>query len=342
METRANHLAVGLFVLLVVAGAFGFVLWLGKTEIDRKFDVYYVYFTGSVSGLTTASTVRYRGVPVGTVTDIRIDPENSERVRVIIELREGTPVKEDSVASLELQGITGVVNVEISGGSRDSPRLRPEPGKTVAVVVSKPSRLETLFENIPKALARFTRLMERGTLLLSDENIKAIGATLKNFESVSGAIADNSDDIKRLTTDVTVAAAEVRRTAEGINLLVQDLGTRIPGMLDDASSTLKAAEGAFTSVGSDADSVAKEGRLTLRELRTTAQSLSGAADEINAMVSENRQALRDFSGEGLFELTRFLVEARSLVASLTRISNRFEEDPARFLFGDSQQGFEPK
>ena len=69
METKANHLAVGAFVLVAIAGFFAFVMWLGKTEIDREVDAYHIYFHGSVSGLTTSSTVRYRGVPVGSVTD---------------------------------------------------------------------------------------------------------------------------------------------------------------------------------------------------------------------------------------------------------------------------------
>ena len=70
METKANHLAVGSFVLASIAGLMFFVLWLGKAEIDRELDAYHIYFSGSVSGLSVASTVRYRGVPVGTVTAI--------------------------------------------------------------------------------------------------------------------------------------------------------------------------------------------------------------------------------------------------------------------------------
>ena len=126
-----RHLAVGVFVLVAFAGFFAFVMWLGKTEIDREVDAYHIYFRGSVSGLTSSSTVRYRGVPVGSVgsvTDIVIDPKNSEQVLVTIEVTGGTPIKEDATASLEMQGITGLVNVQIGGGAKESPRLVAKEG----------------------------------------------------------------------------------------------------------------------------------------------------------------------------------------------------------------------
>ena len=342
METKANHLAVGTFVLLAIAGLVAFVLWLGKSEIDRGADLYYIYFRGSVSGLTASSTVRYRGVPVGTVSDIRIDPDNSEQVRVMIEVARGTPIKQDAIASLELQGITGLVDVQIRGGSKDSPALKPKKGQRYAVIASTPSRLEALFEDVPDALGRFTILIERGTRLLSDENLAAIRDTLRNVESLTGTLAASSRDFESLTGDVAITAAEVRRTAEEFNLLVQELGARIPTFVDDASATLNAAEGALISVGDSADTLTGDVQLTLREIRSGATALSAAADELTEMIAENRAGFHDFSNEGLYELSRFLVESRALVDSLTRITERFEADPARFLFGDAQAGFEPQ
>ena len=97
-------------------------------------------------GLHAASPVRYRGVPVGTVTDIHIDENNSERVVVTIEVTKGTPIKEDAVAALEMQGITGLVNVQITGGSKDSALLEAGPGEALPVIASVPTALEELFE----------------------------------------------------------------------------------------------------------------------------------------------------------------------------------------------------
>ncbi|MFQ5958354.1 MAG: MlaD family protein [Alphaproteobacteria bacterium] len=335
METKANHLAVGTFVLVAIVGLFAFALWLGKAEIDREFDRYYIYFSGTVSGLTTASTVRYRGVPVGTISEIRIDPENSERVRVTVEVTRGTPIKEDAVATLELQGITGLVDIEIKGGSRDSPSLEPQLGEKIAVIASTPSKLEALFEDVPQAVNRFTYLIERGALLLSDENLAAINGTLENLKTLTDTLAASTDEIETLTGEATIAVSEIRRTTEGVSALVQDLRERLPGLVDNASTALNAMQG-------NAETLTEDAQATLHEFRESARTLNGAADELDKMLAENRPAFRDFSRDGLYELSRFLVEARVLVASMTRIADRFEADPARFLFGDSEAGFEPQ
>lgn len=342
METKANHLAVGTFVLIVLAGLFGFVIWLGKGAIDREFDRYRIFFSGSVSGLTASSTVRYRGVPVGTVSEIGIDPDNVEQVRVLVEIQRGTPIKEDAVASLEFQGVTGLVDVEITGGSMDSPPLKAKEGQKYAVITSTPSKLEALFEDVPHALARLTSLVERGTLLFSDDNLAAISKTLQNMEAISDSLAANSGDVENLVGDVAITASEVRRTAEEINVLVKDLRILVPAVADDTSAALKAAQGLLTSVGENADTLTGDMQKTLRNIRESMATLSGAAKELQGMIAENRPAFRDFSNEGLYEMSRFLAETRDLVASITRISEQIEADPGRFLFGDSQAGYEAK
>ena len=307
METKANHLAVGSFVLVAVAGLVAFVLWLGKAEIDREFDAYNIYFSGSVSGLSVASTVRYRGVPVGTVTDIRIDPDNSERVLVTIEATKGTPIKEDAVAALEMQGITGLVDVQITGGSKNSPLLVAKEGEPLPVIASVQTKLEELFEDVPNLLARATVLLDRSMLLLSDENLAAFTQSLANVQGLTADIAASSGDLKALASDVSTIATSIR------------------GTTFDAS----------------ADRLTLEAAATARQIRVTLSDLSDTAVQFTLLVEENRGALQDFSGEGLYELSRFLVEARELVASLTRISDQFENDPSGFLFRDSAQGYTP-
>ena len=342
METRANHLVVGSFVLASIAGLLFFVLWLGKAEIDRKFDAYNIYFSGSVSGLSVASKVRYRGVPVGTVTEILIDPDNSERVIVTIEVTEGTPVKEDAVAALEMQGITGLVDVQISGGSKSSPLLEAKAGEPLPVIASVPTKLEELFEDVPNLLARATVLLDRAMFVLSDENLIAFTQTLANVQLLTADIADSSGDLKSLSSDVSNIAASIRSTAVEVDSLIDEIAERLPGLLDDASATLVAAEGALTTVDASTETLTGEAAATLNQARDTAATLAETAEQLTLLVAENRSALRDFSGEGLYEMSRFLVEARELVASLTRISERFESDPTGFLFRDSAQGYTPQ
>ena len=117
METRASYILVGSFVLGLIAAAFAFVVWLASVQFEEVPMRYVIYFEGGVSGLSVASPVRYRGVPVGSVSDIRIDPENIERIRVMVEISAETPIKADTEATLTLQGITGVSFVFLSGGT---------------------------------------------------------------------------------------------------------------------------------------------------------------------------------------------------------------------------------
>ncbi len=106
METRASHLLIGGFVLLFVVGLFGFAIWLARIEIDREFAYYDIYFTGSVAGLGVGGDVRYRGIKVGTVVDITINPDDPSRVGVTAQIGSDTPIREGDRASLQLSDIS--------------------------------------------------------------------------------------------------------------------------------------------------------------------------------------------------------------------------------------------
>src|SRR5215469_4240839 len=107
--------------MAVVIGIFVAIVWLTRLQFEKEGKIYDIHFAGSVSGLNDGAPVRYKGVPIGRVVRISLDPDNVERIRVRIVVDTGTPIKQDAVASLEAQGITGLAYVEISGGSNASP-----------------------------------------------------------------------------------------------------------------------------------------------------------------------------------------------------------------------------
>src|SRR5690242_10503168 len=107
METRAQHVLVGAFVLGILVAIVIAVVWVARVQFNREFSYYDIFFTGSVTGLNTGAAVRYNGVQIGRVDEIRIAPSNVEQVRVTIEVDGTVEIKEDAVASLELQGVTG-------------------------------------------------------------------------------------------------------------------------------------------------------------------------------------------------------------------------------------------
>ena len=129
METRAHYVAVGIFVLVVVALAFGAVLWLGRVEFSQAASTYYIFFRGSVSGLSKGSPVQYNGIPVGRVADIRVDPDNIAQIQVRVEIDTSlVTIKSDARAFLDTNLLSGVSTVQIRGGTQEAPVLQPKPG----------------------------------------------------------------------------------------------------------------------------------------------------------------------------------------------------------------------
>lgn len=301
METRANYVIVGSVVLGAIAALILFVAWLAHNEFNKEADIYYTYFSGSVAGLQGGSPVRYRGVPVGTVGNIEIDPGNVERIRVTLKLNPGTPIKVDSIASLEMAGITGGSYVEITGGTQSSPPLTA-PDDQIPVIKSQNSSLMSLEEDAPKLLGKLIQLADRANDTLTPENVRAISQTLDNLRSV--------------TSDLKSLMPQTKEAVSNVNHLVADLHTQLPRLID--------------TLQQDGVSV-----------RDAADEFRKVAAGINSVLTENRGPLRDFTGTGLYEMTALMTELRGLTDSLQRVADRLDRDPQRYLFGGANTGVDP-
>jgi phospholipid/cholesterol/gamma-HCH transport system substrate-binding protein len=299
METRASYLLVGTFVLVLVAAGFVFILWIAKAQVSRDTQTYVTYFTTTVTGLQTGAIVRYRGVPVGEVTRIRIDPKNPEQIEVTLEIDPTTPIKTDTVATLESQGITGVAFIQLRGGRRTSPTLVAQQGERYPVIQSEGSGFEKILTDFPKLLQSLNTLADSANTVLDEKNRQSISVTLENVAKISKALGDREKDFDSILRNSNT-------TLESINGLVTDL------------------------------------RPVIGDLKEGVTSFSTMSTSLNKLVEENRRPLRDFSATGLYEFSLFIAEARDLVQALTRISTKLEDDPARFLFGDTQKGYHPK
>lgn len=331
METRASYFLVGLFVLALMAGAIGFVMWLSRAGLQTENIYYYIYVRGSVAGLQNGAPVQYRGVPVGTVTDISIDAENVELIQVTVALRPGTPVKTDTVATLQLQGITGLSFVQLHGGTRAAPDLEPPPGKKRARIPYRPSAIERVFEDAPEVVGQLITLAGRANELLSDDNIQGLSRIIENLERLTTAVAGSSGDVEQTLGKASTLLDSTATTVETLNGLAGDLrqlSTELGGetrlAITDARRTTRAAEE------------------TAKAITNTANAFQRMATELHGMTTDTRRPLRDFGEHGLYELSQLVIEARALMTNLNRIAIQFERDPARFLFGDQQKGIEAR
>lgn len=329
METRANYLLVGSFVLLLMAGLLVFALWLARTSYVTDVKRYDIYFVGAVTGLKKSSFVSYRGIDVGEVIDIEIDPTNVERVVVTIEVKATTPIRTDTVASLEIQGLAGGTFILLSGGMQSSPSLEAKDGQRYPVIASVPSRIEQVLQSAPAAVERVNLLLARANELLSPENREAITETLKNFDTLTGSLAKESPQIEHAISDFSVTMANLRQTTAALDHLTAKADTTLDAIGRAANDTGRS----FTSTSDQMASL-------VTDLKQTSKSLTTMSNEIAGLVEENRAPLRNFSSSGLNNLTGFMSDARELVGNLNCLTTEIERDPARFFFGNQQQGYD--
>lgn len=317
METRASYLLVGLFVIAGIVAILAAAVWVTGTRTGRATVLYDIHFEGSVAGLKPGNAVQYRGIPVGGVVDMRIDPNNVAQVVVTIEVAADTPIRKDTEATLALQGITGIAYIQLTGGTQDSPELEPAPGQDRAVIPSRPSQLSALIDAAPELLDRFINVISRVETLLGEENLNHVAKTLDNIESMTGSLAGSGDEIESMLAEGARTMEELRRVTE-----------RADNMLAD--------------VEGDVGGIAGDTRAVVADARKVVARLAVASDELAKFMTESREPLSNFSTTGLYEFGQLMAEARVLVSALSRLTEQIERDPARFLFGDQQRGVEVK
>src|SRR3546814_932302 len=242
METRAGYVLVGAFVLALFLGALGLAIWFGDVRLDREVYPYRIEFEGSVGGLSVGSPVRYRGVPVGSVEDIRIDPTNVERIVVDVEIDSGLSVKTDMYATLESQGLTGVGFIQIQGGSRDGLALLLNGDSRPPVIPSRASQLEKVFQSAPEIADQLVVLTARLQGFLSDENRDAVQAILGNLATVSTMLGGRTAEIETAVVDGAAAASQVRAAMSDLAPLLRDMRRDFRTITDELSVTLSAAQ----------------------------------------------------------------------------------------------------
>jgi phospholipid/cholesterol/gamma-HCH transport system substrate-binding protein len=305
METRVNQAVVGAFVLVLAAAGIAAVLWLGSGRLSQKdYGTYLAYFTESVSGLNLHAPVKYRGVAVGSVREIALDRANPERVRLVLEVEQGTPVKEDSVAILGVQGLTGIAYVELEGGSRDSAALSAKPGEPFPVIRTGPSLMRRLDTSGTMLLADLDESTRRINDLLDLETRTQLRTTVSNLRRVTQALARHSADIEAIVASTAALARNGARAS-----------AQLPPLLEQVDRSVGAVERM-------ADSMALAG-----------QSARTALDGVRGAAADAGIAVQRLEGEAMPEIGRLVAELRTAAASLGRVSRELEQNPSLLILG---------
>ncbi|HXK23363.1 MAG TPA: MlaD family protein [Myxococcota bacterium] len=228
METKVNYALVGAFVVVLSLAIIAAVLWIssGRTA-GKEYDSYLAYFTESVSGLNRQAPVKYRGVEVGFVREIALDTEDPQRVRVVLSIERGIPIKQDTVATLSTQGLTGIAFLDLEGGSRDSPLLErgPEGNPVIATHPSLFRRLDTqvtaLVSNLSETARNINALIDEPTRATFQRTMRDLDTVVRTLATEGSRTLENSakasDEMPALVRELARSAAAVERAAEQTN-----------------------------------------------------------------------------------------------------------------------------
>jgi phospholipid/cholesterol/gamma-HCH transport system substrate-binding protein len=285
-------------VLVLGAALIAGVLWLAAGgNWQKKYDLYLAVEDESVAGLNLNAPVKYNGVDVGKVQTISLDATHPQRVNLLFAIEHGTLIREDTVAMLKTQGLTGIAYVELSGGSAGAPALGTIAPNPYPVIRTKPS-LGTRLENVlTSVLGKLDNTSNSINGLLSAENQAAFKSTLADMATVARTVAARRAQID---TGLLDAARTLDHTAQA--------SAQLGPLLERISRSATAIE--------------KMGN----EVALTSVSAGKTVDAVGADVKR-------FSVETLPELERLLGELSALTTSLRRLSDQTERDPRGLIFG---------
>jgi phospholipid/cholesterol/gamma-HCH transport system substrate-binding protein len=306
VERDANYAAVGAFVVLVVVMAVMFVYWYSDAREHRDYQRYEVYFDGSVSGLERGAAVRYLGVDVGRVVSMRIDSRDSSRVEVLVDIDSSAPISAQTVAELSLQGVTGLLYMDLIRDTGARRLNAAVPSQKYPVIRSARSSFDVLLASLPDLVGIASDVAERATRLLSDRNIASVSNALANIDKASASLPQTVRDMQRLVADLRSATGELRSAGENANKVIDGAGPELVS--------------------------------AMQRVRVVADNLSRTSARLDRLVEDNRQDVRAFTREGLPELERFLREGRAAAREFRELSHSLREDPSQLIYQPPAQG----
>jgi phospholipid/cholesterol/gamma-HCH transport system substrate-binding protein len=308
MEREANYAAVGAFVLLVVAMAGLFVYWYADSRDAREYRRYEIYFEGSVSGLTEGSTVRFLGVDVGRVRDIRVDRRAAGRVQVIADIDSEAPVTNTTVAELSLQGVTGLLYIDLLGQPGTKKLIDDVPSESYPVIASVRSSFDVFVSSLPDVVASAGQVAQRVNLVLSDQNIEALARTVANIEAASRTLPGTMREIDLLAKDLRSAATEVRAVAASVRTLT--------------------------------DAAAPEATAALQRVRVAADNLATTTTRLDQLLAESQRDVRSFTRDGLPALEQLVRDSRDAATEFQALMRSLRENPSQLVYEPPASGVE--
>jgi phospholipid/cholesterol/gamma-HCH transport system substrate-binding protein len=345
VETRANYVLIGLFALAGLAALLATFLWFARVQLDQQFAYYDIRFP-TVSGLSEASDVRFGGLPVGQVIDVRISDDRDGTITVRVEVDGKTPVRADSVATIESLGVTGVSYVGIDAGTPDAPLLIEESASAVPVITAGRSTLQALTEEAPELVSETLLVVREIGDLFRGENADRIERTLINaeaaseefagalegFSGIAGTVDQFTEQINRFNTTLDAVTEElnvVLATANDTLLSIERLADETTGVVARGEGTLDQVDevvgAAARYIAEDLTATTNELQAVAAELRAEMATLGDDAAALMATLEETGSTATDRLREAEITLDR----ANTLLGTLDTASVAVEGAASR-------------
>jgi phospholipid/cholesterol/gamma-HCH transport system substrate-binding protein len=308
MDRDANYAAVGAFVLLVIAMAVSFVLWYTNQQDKHIYLRYEIYFPGTVSGLTPGSPVRYLGVDVGKVSRILIDPQQRNRVLVIADIDATAPIDGRTRASLSLQGITGLLFIDLKQDDKATVPGELAEGLHYPVIRSTPSEFDVLWSNLPTLATHLVELVDRVDQVFSDENVRSFKATLDNARLASERLPGTLREVQELVAEARKTTREVRGAVADLREIEAHAGPEIES--------------------------------AIANMRHVSDNLAKTSDHLEDFVADNEHVISRFTQQSLPELEQLLRESRQAARDFRDLSRSLKANPSQLIYEPNYRGVE--
>jgi phospholipid/cholesterol/gamma-HCH transport system substrate-binding protein len=308
MDRDPNYVAVGAFVLLVIAMGVSFVFWYTDQQDKRTYQRYEIYFPGSVSGLTAGSQVRYLGVDVGKVVRIMLDPQQRKTVQVIADVDSTAPIDSRTRARLSLQGITGLLFIDLEQDQKDESAGPLVQGQRYPMILSARSDFDVLLSNLPELTTHLVELADRFNQVFSDDNVKALRATLENARQASEHLPATIREVQGLVADV-------RHTTQEVQGAAADLRQVIAHSAPDTEAAIA-------------------------NIRLISDNLAKTTQRLNSFVTENEPGVSRFTKQSLPEFEQLLRESRQAARDFRDLSRSLKQNPSQLIYESTYRGIE--
>jgi phospholipid/cholesterol/gamma-HCH transport system substrate-binding protein len=300
MERNANYALVGLISTILLIAMIVFLFWLANFAFSQRYDTYDVVFHGAVTGLSRGGDVQFNGIKVGEVDDIKLDASDPNIVHASAKVRSDTPVRVDSAASLEPQGITGVNYIQITAGTTAKPLLKDAtpPGKPL-VIEAAPGAISSLLSGGGTMVQKALETLNRINQVLSNQNIQKFTAIISDVQAVTAELRERKAiiaDADKALQDADQAAIQIRDLAKNANGLVGSDGKRAIDKVGDA-----------------------------------ANEIQGAAADVRVMIKKLQGPTSDFATNGLPQLTSAVASLETATKHLDALVGEIQRDPRAFI-----------